>query len=202
MMCGHIDHQWGQIHFFKEHLNLALQAPGDLAEFGCFEGGTSRLMAQISGRHVHLFDSFKGLPELGAKDERVEPTPNNNGGIVPGAYCAQRRLAELAMAGFPHSIYEGWFSETAPKLQAPLAFAHVDCDLYESAKDAIACCERLLHPDGRIILHDCCGAWGLTGMKAAMDEALGSGRWIVLGMNKRGPGQVALGPTGPDRGWL
>src|SRR5882757_11110760 len=40
--------------------------PGDMAEVGVFRGGTAAVMLNASHRkHLHLFDTFAGLPESG-----------------------------------------------------------------------------------------------------------------------------------------
>jgi hypothetical protein len=53
-------------------LRIPKGLPGDLVECGCFKGGSavnlSRLAA-LTGRRLHLFDSFEGLPAPQAGDK-------------------------------------------------------------------------------------------------------------------------------------
>jgi hypothetical protein len=53
-------------------LRIPKDLPGDLVECGSFKGGSavnlSRLAA-LTGRHLHLFDSFEGLPAPQAGDK-------------------------------------------------------------------------------------------------------------------------------------
>jgi len=101
---------------------LKLAPPDGLAlEFGVWSGTTLKVIAEArGGAGVHGFDSFEGLPEgwrtgFPAGAFSTGETPD-----VPGA--------ELVI---------GWFSDTLPKFLAehdgePVAFVHVDCDLYSS----------------------------------------------------------------------
>jgi len=45
--------------------------PGDVAEVGVYKGGTARLLAKTferTGKTVHLFDTFSGMPPSEGKD--------------------------------------------------------------------------------------------------------------------------------------
>ena len=73
-------------------------------------------------------------------------------------------------------LHEGWFADTAPGfaagLDAPLAFVHVDCDLYSSAKDALDAVGHLLRPGAVVVVDDFLAheTW-LDDEKRAWDEA-------------------------------
>ena len=50
-----------------------IEAPGDVIEMGCFQGGTSLALARVitlfcPTRTLHLVDSFRGLPEPTGED--------------------------------------------------------------------------------------------------------------------------------------
>jgi hypothetical protein len=131
----------------RELIEFALQATrieGHYLEFGVFTGGTVRFIARrIGNRTIHGFDSFEGLPEawsgfnLGGKAFDV-------GGRLP-------RVPGNV------SLHRGYFEASVPKWlndhPGHLAFIHLDCDLYSSARTIFT----LLAPRlaaGTVILFD------------------------------------------------
>ena len=131
----------------RELIDFSLRAvatDGHYLEFGVFTGGTIRYMARRLGRRtIHGFDSFEGLPEawsgfsLGGKSfdvkGRLPRVPNN---VV---------------------LHQGFFDASLPKWltdnPGPVAFIHVDCDIYSSTKTIL----DLLAPRlarGTVILFD------------------------------------------------
>jgi methyltransferase family protein len=113
---------------------------GLFLEFGVATGQTISQIAELSQAHVFGFDSFEGLPEPWRT------------GFPKGCFSG-----EIPRVPANVSIVEGWFSETLPKFtqehDEPVAFLHVDCDLYSSTK----CIFDLLHPrigPGCVIVFD------------------------------------------------
>jgi len=132
----------------KELIDHALtQAPatGHYLEFGVFSGGTIRYIAKRLpvGARIHGFDSFEGLPEAW-------------GGFNLGqrAFSQEGRLPRV-----PDNValHKGWFSETIPAwcaaVAGPVAFLHVDCDLYSSTVDIFNGLGARLQP-GTVVLFD------------------------------------------------
>lgn len=121
------------------------QAPehGALIECGVYHGRTVTLLANwASGRQVHGFDSFQGLPEAWSASEPA------------GSYSTGGQLPAV-----PETVQlvPGWFAETLPEfaatLEAPIALLHVDCDLYRSAVDVLDALGPKLAP-GSIVVFD------------------------------------------------
>ena len=117
---------------------------GHYLEFGVFTGGTIRFMAKrVGGAVIHGFDSFEGLPE-------------DWGGFQLGksAFDVGGRLPSV-----PENVklYRGWFDQSLPPWCAensgPIAFMHIDCDLYSSTKTIFDLLGDRLQP-GTIILFD------------------------------------------------
>ena len=117
---------------------------GHYLEFGVFTGGTIRFMAKrVSGAVIHGFDSFEGLPE-------------DWGGFQLGkaAFDVGGKLPSV-----PDNVklYRGWFNQSLPPWCAsnpgPIAFMHIDCDLYSSTKTIFDFLGDRLQP-GTIILFD------------------------------------------------
>jgi predicted O-methyltransferase YrrM len=110
-----------------EVLDLALRSipnHGLICEFGVFEGASINYIAkQLPHRSIFGFDSFEGLPE----DWR--PT------LELGAFSTGGCLPQVQ----PNvTLFKGWFDVTLPGFAAehpnPIAFLHIDCDLYSSTK--------------------------------------------------------------------
>ena len=167
--------------------------PRDIAVIGAHRGGTAAPLALLlkdrPDRQLHLFDRWGDLPD---------PTPED--GFRAEQYRKDRipeKLAELAdrpplddCRHVMHDIiglserqvayYPGWFDETlaedGPYPGAPLAFALVHCDYYESVKRALAFVDRHIADGGAAIVNDYC-YW--PGSKQATDEYLASAKRSV-----------------------
>lgn len=124
-----------------EH-GLKLAPPDGLAlEFGVYSGSTLKAIATHRGSGVYGFDSFDGLPE------------NWRTGFPSGAFAKseppQVTGAELVI---------GWFTDTLPSFMAehadePVAFVHVDCDLYSSTVTVLEHVGPRLRP-GAVLVFD------------------------------------------------
>jgi hypothetical protein len=90
-------------------------------EFGVFRGATINFIASKIPAEIHGFDSFEGLPEFWRD------------GFDKGAFGEKQGLPPVASNV---TLYKGWFNETIPPFadahRQPIAFLHVDCDLYSS----------------------------------------------------------------------
>ncbi len=120
------------------------QAAGHFLEFGVFSGGTIRRIAKVKpAATIHGFDSFEGLPQAWE-------------GFSLGrrAFSREGRLPRV-----PRNVvlHKGWFSETIPiwleRESGPIAFIHVDCDLYSSTVDIFRLLKDRLQP-GTIVVFD------------------------------------------------
>ena len=97
---------------------------GNYLEFGCgHEGNSINYLADRIDTTIHGFDSFEGLPEAWFGEL-------NEGSLSTGGWLPTVRDNVV--------LHQGWFNETAPVFAAshrePVAFLHVDCDLYSSTK--------------------------------------------------------------------
>lgn len=111
--------------YFEKHQKLVKFALGEVKqqglylEFGVGRGKSMRWIASEVRGTVHGFDSFEGIQE------------HWNGNPV-GAF-AQRKMPKV-----PDNVefHVGYFDATLPGFLAanedPIAFLHVDCDLYSS----------------------------------------------------------------------
>ncbi|MEQ9039514.1 MAG: TylF/MycF/NovP-related O-methyltransferase [Silicimonas sp.] len=119
--------------------------------------------------HLHLFDSFEGLP---AEDPGIEvPAVWNEGAFAGSRAALEKRLAEIGVSEDARTIHPGWFSETLkPELVAdgtfkPAAYVDIDADLYNSTFEVLdfLFTHKLIGP-GTLIGYD---DWGDTALWTA-----------------------------------
>ena len=117
---------------------------GLFAEFGVNEGGTiSYIAKQKPNAIIHGFDSFEGLPE------------DWSGNAMYAGYFNRKGRMPKVPANV--RLHRGWFNVSTPKFAAehkgPLAFLHVDCDLYSSTSDIFNALGDRIVP-GTVIMFD------------------------------------------------
>lgn len=160
----------------RKHLTLAVEyicsseVEGDLAEFGTMSGVTSQIMARALSlqrdlvgrpRRLHLFDSFKGLPDIESNVD-LHSQHVRSGVWFPGSCKILDRDELVRRVARYHpkqsiQVHDGWFSKTVPLLPADTRFAmiHIDCDLYQSTLDALSpLFQRGQVAEGAILLFD------------------------------------------------
>jgi hypothetical protein len=121
------------------------KAEGLWLELGVASGRTIRFLAEHFPRQlIYGFDSFQGLGEDWIRGDSKIPK---------GTFC-QEKLPQV-----PQNVrlIQGWFRDTLPSFAAahpePIAFLHVDCDLYSSTKESLEFLSQHIVP-GTVILFD------------------------------------------------
>lgn len=98
---------------------------GLFCEFGVWKGETINYIASKNPTTIHGFDSFEGLPE----DWRA--------GFQAGMF----KIGSIPGVRPNVMLHKGWFKDSLPGFAkahpGPLAFAHLDADLYSSTKDVL-----------------------------------------------------------------
>ncbi|MGB5448820.1 MAG: class I SAM-dependent methyltransferase [Woeseiaceae bacterium] len=132
--------------YFEKHPELVrhalsrIEAQGLNLEFGVGRGKSMRWIAPNVDGKVHGFDSFEGIQE------------HWNGNPI-GSF-AQKQMPKV-----PANVefHVGYFDATLPgfleKHPEPVAFLHVDCDLYSSTVTIFESLANRLQP-GAIVLFD------------------------------------------------
>jgi predicted O-methyltransferase YrrM len=124
----------------------AAEAPGQglMLEFGVGDGASLACLAASTTRPLHGFDSFEGLPE------HWSGTFERKGKFGRGG-----RLPEVPASV---TLHQGWFDDTLPRFLAaqapePVAFVHIDCDIYSSTETVLRALAPRLAP-GAVLVFD------------------------------------------------
>lgn len=163
---------------------LAAQIPGDITEFGCYDGTASLKLAQTlqalrSSRELWLYDSFEGLPEKTTADQVANANPSaarQSATFRPGTLRASRNdlLRKFHRANLPAPLVKkAWFDELDPQrdLPAEIAFALLDGDYYDSIRVSLALVAPKLTSQAIIVVHDYENP-ALPGVQRAVAELL------------------------------
>jgi O-methyltransferase len=149
-------------------LRQALRQSGGVVECGVFRGGTAlleaRTLAAVEGeaRRLHLFDSFQGMGTNISDDDSFQQGHFSR-------TSAEHVRALLAPYPFV-DMHVGFIPDTFAGLNLErIAWAHVDLDLYQSVRDAIAYLYPRLVPGGFLIFDDY-GFPSCPGARRAVDE--------------------------------
>ena len=139
-------------------------ASGCIVEVGVYKGGTLWHLAQAAeGRPVYGYDTFGGMPFSHDGDS------HKTGDFADTSLDAVQAAvpeATLVQGTFPGSLID----------MPPIAFAHVDCDQYQSVKD----CINVLGPKmmvGGVMWFDDYNC--LPSANRAVDEAFSADRLII-----------------------
>ncbi len=142
----------------------ATMPAGDFVEVGVYRGGSAVRIAEVAreqGRVLWLFDTFTGTPCQSEFDIHHK--------VGAFADCSEADVRALIPEA---KIVVGDCRKTLKKAKTgPVAFAHVDCDQYESIRACILGLGPRMVPGG-VMWFDDYGA-GLIGADRAIDELLG-----------------------------
>lgn len=150
---------------------LAQQAchlPGNFWECGVYKGGTAIMLERVmssssSGKKLHLFDTFAGMPEVNNTHDNyhtIGDFADTSLEIVRGRVGDGDHI--VYHAGFIPDTFVGFDSER-------IALAHIDVDIYRSVID----CSRFIYPRvsaGGFMVFDDYGFDTCVGARIAVDE--------------------------------
>lgn len=139
-------------HTFFDHILDRISDTGPILEFGVGTGKSIRYIANKTGREIHGFDSFVGLP-----DDGQLPRSGKNTGMK---WFAGHLNYGGALPAVPENVtlHAGWFEDTigpylAASAEERIALLHVDCDIYTSARTVLEKTSGRIGP-GTIIVFD------------------------------------------------
>lgn len=138
--------------------------PGDVAEVGVYKGGSAYTICHHTSKHVYLFDTFEGMPEVSSKDNHHKKGDFSDTSVD--------KVKEL-LKGFETkaAVIQGVFPQDKGYLveDETFSFVHLDVDIYTSVRDCLGFFYPRMSPGGVILLDDynepCC-----LGAKQAADE--------------------------------
>jgi O-methyltransferase len=157
----------------------SLDVDGDAAECGVFSGVTSRALASFldrraSAKRLHMFDTFAGLPDTIAAEEKVLAVGDD---LYAGQFSASLESVLAQMRGCERfAIHAGPFVQTFAAFATPLCFIHADADLYESTAQIIRLADRCLVAGGTIVFDDFANA-KFPGVTLAIERFLDLDRY-------------------------
>ena len=133
---------------------------GDIAEVGVYKGGSAKLMREATGKPLHLFDTFEGLPDLHVKDNPKQ--------FQKGNFFASLESVKRYLNNYPNiHFYKGLFPATAETIKGKkFSFVHLDVDIYESTLNCLTFFYPRMSRGGVIISHD----RGVDVVRKAFDE--------------------------------
>jgi O-methyltransferase len=151
---------------FLAEMMLNVDASGAIVECGCYAGGSSSklsIVANILGRKLTVFDSFEGLPAVDdyyLRDHHCRRGEEWTTDWKAGRYASRQDEVEGNIKKYGEigvcSFVKGWFSDTVTgnALPKPIAFAFVDVDLANSARDCFVSIWPGLSDHGVYVTHD------------------------------------------------
>lgn len=154
---------------YLEHLLIATQimrvpkdVEGCVVECGSFKGGSATnlsLVCALCGRHLEIFDSFKGLPEPSESDRaHVLVSVNQIHTYEKGAWQGTldevqgniSRYGNIGVCGFN----VGYFNETLPSFRKKCVLAFLDVDLTDSLTTCLKYLWPLLQDGSYLFTHE------------------------------------------------
>jgi O-methyltransferase len=129
-----------------------------MAEVGVFNGGSALIMLDSSDKHLHLFDTFEGLPSGGDF-------------LKKGEYAGSMQQVKRTLNNLSDrvTLYKGLFPQDTCMAVEKIrfSFVHLDMDLYDGTFGALQFFWPRMNQGGIILCHD---YPSLNGVKRAMDE--------------------------------
>lgn len=168
------DKKW----FLRELARWSRGVDGDIAECGSFRGASAYFLAEATGgtgKRLHLFDSWQGLPP---------PVGADGSAWKAGDLTASEAECLATLAPFATRVdsYRGWIPDRFAEVEdRTFSLVHVDVDLYEPHRDAL----RFFWPrlaDGGVMVFDDYGSSYCPGARQAVDEYFGPRGLYVIGV--------------------
>ncbi len=148
---------------------------GEYAELGTYEGGTARWIWRLMrrGTKLYCFDTFDGFTQADMDIER-DHRPNHGWtrtSFKPTTVDGVRRVILMGEETDRLVLVKGKVPDTlADFCDLRLRFVHVDMDLYEPTRHAVAWAWPRLEPGGVIVFHDYGSHAAFPGVSRAVDD--------------------------------
>lgn len=135
-----------KLDFVLKQLSTIDEIEGMMIEVGCFQGGTLLAMSAMKPwRRCCGFDTMEGLPEPDENDVAAQGHKKGDFSNIQ-----ENMVEEFGMRGIPMVKKE--FPIDVPPL--PVAFCHLDVDLYKGTLASLEYLKTNLNVGGLIVLDD------------------------------------------------
>ncbi len=155
--CPHTQEE--VLRFMEDILQLPPEVPGCVIEAGCYKGGSTAkfsLAAKLADRKLMVFDSFEGIPEH--SEDHGKNIFGDEAAFPPGSYkgALEEVQSNVERFGEPSvcTYVKGWFDDTLPGFDEPVAAVYLDVDLASSTKTCLKYLYPLLQPGGVLFSQD------------------------------------------------
>jgi O-methyltransferase len=198
-----------QAFMFSSLVNLS--AHGAVVECGSYKGSTTAVLSvacKLTKRKLHVFDSFEGLPKPSEADSRHQIVgtgvhhvyeENAWAGSLEEVRNNIRKFGDLSVCDF----HKGFFVETLPAFNEPIAFVFCDVDLRSSLETCVLHLWPLLVDNGMFFTHEASHkviaelffdrGWWETNLNCDAPGLVGGGSGLGLIETKAGFAHSALG---------
>jgi len=135
---------------------------GDIAEVGVYKGGSAKIICEAKvNKTLHLFDTFKGLPNLSKVDDLEQ--------FYKGEYATSFEDVKNYLVKYSKiKFYKGIFPFTTKSIKnKKFSFVNLDVDIYESTLNCLKFFYPKMNKGGIILSHDYINA---PGVRKAFDE--------------------------------
>ncbi len=118
---------------------------GDFVEAGTYKGAHPMIMAKVASlfdptRHIHLYDSFDGVPKVTSECDEVEAKAYGKSDKLESSGVAYATVEHTKNAFLANRapldnciFHKGWFQDVLPNEEIPIiAVLRLDVDLMES----------------------------------------------------------------------
>ncbi|NQT24368.1 class I SAM-dependent methyltransferase [candidate division KSB1 bacterium] len=145
--------------YVKTILSIPNGMKGVVVEAGCFKGSSTAkfsLAADLADRELVVCDSFEGIPEN--EEEHGRDIFGKSAGFAQGTYRGGLDEVKANVSQFGKisccRFIKGWFDDTLPQFNEPVAAAYLDVDLVSSTKTCIQYFYPLLQSGGALFSQD------------------------------------------------
>ena len=136
--------------FIGAILSLPSSINGVVVEAGCYKGSSTAkfsLAADLAGRELVVFDSFRGIPK---NNEGPAFKEGDYWGTLDEVRANVARFGRIGCCRF----VPGWFEDTMPGFKEPIAAIYMDMDLASSTQTCLKFLYPFLQPGGVLYSQD------------------------------------------------
>jgi hypothetical protein len=144
----------GDVRCIETCVKACRHLDGEIAEAGVYFGATARLILRFfdrANKTIHLFDTFDVMPDANPDHDIPETWHPQKGLSVEGTKEILQDYYDKGLVVF----HKGLFKDTLPEVSdKKFCFVHIDCDLYEGARDAVEFFYPRMVTGGVMMFHD------------------------------------------------